>query len=91
MSNVIENTAYRLRVRSDNGQVLIGQRTYLSQGVTMRGRKWHKDMRWFAFTWLANGRKQNFPGIPSETHSKQQLLSAIIKHPQFTKASKELS
>lgn len=92
MSNVIENTAYRLRVRSDNGQVLIGQRTYLSQGVTMRGRKWYKDMRWFAFVYCSQGRsKQNFPGIPSESLSKQQLLSAIIQHPQFTQASKELS
>ena len=91
MSNVIENTAYRLRVRSDNGQVLIGQRTYLSQGVTMRGRKWYKDMRWFAFYYPTATSKQNFPGIPAESLSKQQLLSAIIQHPQFTKASQELN
>lgn len=91
MSMVIENTAYRIRVRSDNGLVLIGQRTYLSQGVTIRGRKWYKDMRWFAFYYPTATSKQNFPGIPAESLSKQQLLAAIIKHPQFTKASKELS
>lgn len=91
MNMVIENTAYKLRVRSDNGKVLHAHRTYLTQGVTARGRRFYKDMRWFAFTWLANGGKQNFPGIPAESLSKQQLLSAIIQHPQFTHASKELS
>lgn len=91
MSMVIENTAYRLRVRSDNGLVLVGQRAYLSQGVTLRGRKWYKDMRWFAFVYYSQGRsKQTFPGIPSECMSKKELLSAIIQHPQFTKASQEL-
>lgn len=43
MSMIIENTAYRLRVRSDNGRILTGQRTYLSQGVTKRGKKWYKE------------------------------------------------
>lgn len=32
MSAIIENTAYRLRVRSDNGRILTAQRAYLSQG-----------------------------------------------------------
>lgn len=91
MSMVIENTAYRLRVRSDNGRILTGQRTYLSQGVTKQGKKWYKDMRWFAFEWQSNGTRRNFDGIPSASTSKAELLKAINRHPQFTQARKELS
>ena len=91
MNMVLENTAYRVSIRANNGQILHCQRTYLSQGVTLRGRKWYKDMRWFAFVYYNQGRsKQTFPGIPAESLSKQQLLSAIIQHPQFTKASQGL-
>lgn len=90
MNMVIENTAYRLRVRADNGRVLTGLRTYLSQGVTRRGVKWFKDMRWFAFEWLLNGTRRNFDGIPSASMSKAELLKAISRHPQFTQAKNEL-
>ena len=91
MNMVLENTAYRVSIRANNGQILHCQRTYLSQGVTLRGRKWYKDMRWFAFVYYNQGRsKQTFPGIPSECMSKKELLAAIMKHPQFTKASQEL-
>ena len=88
---VLENTAYRLRVRSDDGQVLIGQRAYLSQGVTVRGKRYYRDMRWMAFVWLANGQKRNFNGIPSSSTSKKELLAAITNHPLFTEARKELA
>lgn len=91
MNMIIENTAYRLRVRSDNGRILTGQRTYLSQGVTKRGKKYYKDMRWIAFEWLSDGRRANFDGIPSASMSKAELLKAINLHPLFTQARKELS
>lgn len=87
---VLENTAYRLRVRSDNGRLLTGQRTYLSQGVTSRGKKYYKDMRWLAFEWQSGGRRADFDGIPSASTSKAELLKAITQHPLFTQARKEL-
>lgn len=92
MSMVLQNTAYHLSIKANNGQILHGQRVYLTQGVTRRGTKFYNDMRWFAYVYVNQGRsKQTFPGIPSECMSKKELLAAIMKHPQFTEARKELS
>lgn len=88
--NVLENTAYRLRVVSDDGRELFGRRVYLSQGTTRSGHKYYKDMRWLAFVWLPTGQKREFPGIPVESRSKSQLLASIRGHKLFTKASEEL-
>lgn len=90
MNMVIENTAYKLLVRSDNGKVLHAHRTYLTQGVTARGRRFYNDMRWFAFFYPTMTSRQPFPGIPSESLTKKQLITAIIQHPQFTQAKNEL-
>lgn len=90
MNMVLQNTAYRVVVRADNGKVLTGQRTYLSQGVTMRGKKWYKDMRWFAFHWGKDGRHYNFEGIAPEFRSKSELIAAIKSSNMFTMARKEL-
>lgn len=90
MNMVLQNTAYRVVVRADNGRVLTGQRTYLSQGVTRKGKKWFKDMRWFAFQWGADGKHYNFEGIAPEFNSKSELINAIKQHTLFTQARKEL-
>lgn len=91
MTAIIENTPYRLRLRADNGRILTARRVYTNQGTSIRGKKWYKDMRWFAFEWTATGQRKLFAGIPSESLTKADLLSAVRHHPLFSQATKELS
>ena len=87
---VLENSGYRMKLRSDSGDtLLIAQRHYTNQGVSMRGKAWSKDMVWLVFGWCS-GRRYPIPGIQSELKSKKELLDIIKKHPAYTIAAKEL-
>jgi hypothetical protein len=87
---VLENTGYRMKVRSDSGDtLLIAQRHYTDQGVSQRGVSWYKGMVWIVFGWCA-GKRFNLSGFNPQMKSKQELLSAIKAHPSYTIAAKEL-
>lgn len=87
---VLENNGYRMKLRSDNGDtLLIAQRHYTNQGVTVRGKAWYKDMVWYVFGWCS-GRRYPISGIQPELKSKKDLLDAIKAHPSYTMAAKEL-
>lgn len=91
MIKVIENNAYRLKVRTDEGgSLLIAQRHYTEQGTKRNGKPFFKGMVWLAFGWCA-GRKFNFSGIPATSSSKAEVLEAIKRHPSFTIAAYELA
>lgn len=91
MCSVITNSAYKIVVRADNGRLLHAQRAYLTQGVTAAGRKYYRDMRWFAYAYSADGtRREQFPGIPPQSQTKAALIEAITRHPMFRRAAGEL-
>lgn len=87
---VLENSGYRMKLRSDSGDtLLIAQRHYTNQGVSMRGKAWYKDMVWLVFGWCS-GRKYSIQGMCETMKSKQEVLNAIKVHPSFTVAAHEL-
>lgn len=90
MKKVLENNGYRMKVRSDSGDtLLIAQRHYTNQGVTMTGRSWYKGMVWIVFGWCS-GRRYTVSGFQPQMNSKKEVLSAIKAHPSYTIAAKEL-
>ena len=87
---VLENNGYKLKVRSDSGSVLlIAQRHYTQQGVTMRGRQYYTGMVWHVFEWV-NGHRYPIQGINPTMYSKKEVLDAIKAHPSFRIAAREL-
>lgn len=88
---VLENNAYRLKVKTDEGgTLLIAQRHYTEQGTTRTGKPFYKGMVWLCFG-LCAGRKFTLAGIPATCDSKAALVEAIKKHPSFTIAAHELT
>ena len=88
---VLENNGYKLKVRSDSGTtLLIAQRHYTQQGVTMKGRSYYGGMVWHVFEWY-NGQKYPIQGINTTMYSKKEVLDAIKAHPSFRIAASELS
>ena len=90
MIKVLENNGYKMKLRSDEGgMLLIAQRCYTEKGVSMRGKPFYKGMTWMVFGWCS-GRKYNIHGMDSTMNSKQDVLNAIKDHPSFTVAAHEL-
>lgn len=87
---VLENNGYRLKLRSDGGNtLLIAQRSYTEQGVSMRGKPYYKGMVWFVFGWCG-GRRYAIDGMAQKMGSKKEVLDAVKAHPSFSMAAKEL-
>ena len=90
MIKVLENNGYKVKVRSDEGtMLLIAQRCYTEKGISMRGKPFSKDMVWMVFGWCS-GRKFNIDGVNPTMKSKKEVLDAIKTHPSFTVAAHEL-
>lgn len=87
---VLENNGYKLKIRNDRGDMLlIAQRCYTEQGVTMRGKPYYKGMTWYVFGWVG-GRKHPISGMAPTMPSKKDVLDAIKVHPSFSIAANEL-
>lgn len=90
MGKVLENNGYKMKVRNDRGDMLlIAQRVYTEQGVSMRGKPFYKGMVWYVFGWFG-GRKISINGIADRMQSKKEVLDAIKSHPSFSMAASEL-
>lgn len=90
MIKVLENNGYKMKVRNNEGDMLlIAQRCYTEQGVSISGKPFFKGMVWLVFGWFG-GRKISIKGIASTMQNKKEVLEAIKLHPSFSIAADEL-
>lgn len=90
MNKVLENNGYKMKVRNDRGDMLlIAQRHYTEQGISMRGKPYYGGMVWHIFGWF-DGRKIPISGIAQNVQTKKEVLDAIKMHPSFSLAAIEL-